>query len=82
MESGSETSAWTAGSVRGGRFRSVTYFSNTVSPSAIAAAPEAAMAAVGSRRRAASQQPPVNAKSGHLTHQADATTKTAVRGPQ
>ena len=66
----------------GGRARSVKYFTSTVTPSANAAAPEAASAAVGSRRRTASQQPPVTAKSGHLTHQAEAITKTAVSGPQ
>jgi hypothetical protein len=82
VESGSEIIAWIAGSARGGRARSVTCFSTTVTPSAIAAAPEAANAVIGSRRRRASQQPPVTAKSGHLTHHADAITKTTVRGPQ
>lgn len=52
-------------------------------PSATAAAPAAATAAVGSARRfAASQQPPATAKSGHFTHQAEATTRTAVSGLQ
>jgi hypothetical protein len=83
VESGSETSDWIVGSASGGRARSVSCFISTVMPSAIAAAPVAAKAAVGSRRRlAASQQPPVSAKTGHLTHQAEAITKTAVSGPQ
>jgi hypothetical protein len=83
VESGSATSAWIAGSARGGRARSVRLFSSTVTPSAIAAATMAARAAVGSTRRLApSQQAPATAISGHLTHHADATTKTAVSGPQ
>ncbi|HXV03370.1 MAG TPA: hypothetical protein VFP24_07345 [Gaiellaceae bacterium] len=82
MESGSEIIAWIAGSAMGGRARSVTCFSATVTPSATAAAAEAASAVVGSRRRKASQQPPVTAKSGHLTHHADAITKTTVSGVQ
>jgi hypothetical protein len=49
----------------------------------MAAAAAAANAAMGSSRRfAASQQPPVNAKSGHFTHHADASTNIAVAGPQ
>jgi hypothetical protein len=75
-------SAWIAGSARGGRERSVICFSSTVKPSAIPAAAAAASAAAGSRRFAASQQPPVNANRGHLTHHAEAMTKSAVRGPQ
>jgi hypothetical protein len=72
-----------AGSERGGRARSVKCFSRTVRPSATAAAPAAASAAVGSRRRlTASQQQPVTAKRGHLTHHAEASTKIAVAGPQ
>jgi hypothetical protein len=83
VEAGSETSASTAGSASGGRARSVACFSSTVRPSATAAAAAAASMAVGSRRLfAASQQPPAAAISGHLTHQADASTKTAVAGPQ
>ena len=83
VESGSETSAWIAGSASGGRERSVMSFTSTVMPSATAAAPAAASAAVGSTRRlAASQQPPATAKSGHFTHQAEATTRTAVSGCQ
>jgi hypothetical protein len=79
---GSDTSASIAGSASGGRARSVIAFNTTVTPSAIAAAPAAAIAAVGSRRFAASQQPPAKAISGHLTHHAEASTKTAVSGPQ
>jgi hypothetical protein len=60
----------------------VTSFKSTVTPSAIAAAPAATSAAVGSRRLAASQQPPATAKSGHFTHHAEAITKSAVRGHQ
>jgi hypothetical protein len=76
-------SAWIPGSARGGRLRSVKYLISTVRPSATAAAPAAASAAVGIKRRlAASQQPPVSAKRGHLTHHAEAITNTAVRGPQ
>jgi hypothetical protein len=82
VESGSWIIAWIAGSVSGGRARSVTCFSKTVTPSASAAAPVTATAVVGSRRRQASQQPPAIAKSGHLTHHADAITKSTVRGPQ
>jgi hypothetical protein len=82
VESGSEIIAWIAGSARGGRARSVTCFSTTVTPSATAAAPVTATAVVGNRRRQASQQPPATAKSGHLTHHADAITKSTVRGPQ
>jgi hypothetical protein len=82
VDSGSEIIAWIAGSASGGRARSVTCFSTTVTPSATAAAPAAATAVVGNRRRQASQQPPAIAKSGHLTHHADAITKSTVRGPQ
>jgi hypothetical protein len=83
VESGRATSASIVGSARGGRARSVKLFSSTVTPSAIAAAAVAARAAVGSKRRLApSQQAPVAAISGHLTHQADASTNTAVSGPQ
>jgi hypothetical protein len=83
VESGSETSAWIPGSASGGRARSVRLLISTLDNSASVAAPAAVSATIGSlRREAASQQPPVTAKSGHLTHQADATTKTAVSGPQ
>jgi hypothetical protein len=83
VESGSETSAWTPGSASGGRARSVRLLISTLDSSARVAAPAAASAATGSlRREAASQQPPVIAKSGHLTHQADASTNTTVSGPQ
>jgi hypothetical protein len=83
VESGSETSASMPGSASGGRARSVTCFSSAARPSAISAAVAPRSAAVGSHRRlAASQQPPAAAMSGHLTHHADAITKTAVRGPQ
>ena len=83
MESGSETSASIPGSATGGRARWVTSFTSAARPSAIRAAVAPRSAAVGNHRRlAASQQPPAAAMSGHLTHHADAITKTAVRGPQ
>jgi hypothetical protein len=56
---------------------------STLAPSAAAAAAVAASAAFGSLRcEAASPQPPTAAMSGHLTHQADASTNTAVSGHQ
>jgi hypothetical protein len=76
-------SAWTEGSASGGRARSVKSFMSTVIPSAAPTASVAQRAAVGSQARlAASPIAPTTATRGHFTHQAEATTKTAVSGPQ
>jgi hypothetical protein len=72
-----------AGSASGGRARSVSCFRSTVTPSATPAASVAQIAATGTAGcLVASPIAPTHATRGHFTHQAEATRKTAVRGPQ